>query len=153
MARNLCIVVGDDFTLQQNAKTWGQENGVTVVTYSVSQWESGLENSSFRSNIHLEPVTLNPGMLNNTLSTGMPNDLSGGKVLPFPALQPQADFKRVHTFEEMESEAIKQAIMEFRGNLTEAAKALGIGRATLYRKVKQYSIDPSMARGRGKQAA
>ncbi|MCH2535615.1 MAG: hypothetical protein MK008_14325 [Bdellovibrionales bacterium] len=35
---------------------------------------------------------------------------------------------------------------EFNGNLTEAAKALGIGRATLYRKVKQYSIDPTMAR-------
>ncbi len=34
----------------------------------------------------------------------------------------------------------------FKGNLTEAAKALGIGRATLYRKVKQYNIDPSAAR-------
>jgi DNA-binding NtrC family response regulator len=148
MARNLCIVVGDDFTLQQNAKTWGQDNGVTVVTYSVSQWESGLENSNFRSQIHLEPVTLNAGHSNETLNGG-----TGGKVLPFPNLQPQVDSKRVHTFEEMESEAIKQAIMEFRGNLTEAAKALGIGRATLYRKVKQYSIDPSVARGRGKQAA
>ena len=47
---------------------------------------------------------------------------------------------------ELEAKAIENAIAQFRGNLTEAAKALGIGRATLYRKVKQYQIDPSMAR-------
>ena len=38
------------------------------------------------------------------------------------------------------------AIHAYRGNLTEAAKALGIGRATLYRKVKLYNIDPASAR-------
>ncbi len=50
--------------------------------------------------------------------------------------------------DELESKAIENAIMQFKGNLTEAAKALGIGRATLYRKVKQYQIDPNSARKR-----
>jgi DNA-binding NtrC family response regulator len=48
--------------------------------------------------------------------------------------------------EELEAQAIENAIVQYKGNLTEAAKALGIGRATLYRKVKQYHIDPSAAR-------
>jgi DNA-binding NtrC family response regulator len=47
---------------------------------------------------------------------------------------------------DLEAQAIEQAIHAYRGNLTEAAKALGIGRATLYRKVKLYNIDPSSAR-------
>jgi len=47
----------------------------------------------------------------------------------------------VTTIESLEVEAIKNAITAYGGNLTETAKALGIGRATLYRKVKQYAID------------
>ena len=53
---------------------------------------------------------------------------------------------------ELESKAIENAITQYRGNLTEAAKALGIGRATLYRKVKQYQIDPASARKRSRAA-
>ena len=54
----------------------------------------------------------------------------------------------VATINDLEAQAIEKAIISFRGNLTEAAKALGIGRATLYRKVKLYNIDPSQARKR-----
>lgn len=76
------------------------------------------------------------------------------KVLPFPGTQQstknshgaQWNDKKVETMDELESRAIQNAIEEYNGNLTEAAKALGIGRATLYRKVKQYQIDPSQAR-------
>jgi transcriptional regulator of acetoin/glycerol metabolism len=55
---------------------------------------------------------------------------------------------RVQKIDELEAKAIENAIAQYKGNLTEAAKALGIGRATLYRKVKQYQIDPSLARKR-----
>ena len=68
----------------------------------------------------------------------------GGKVLQFPN-NVEKDGS-VATINDLESKAIENAIHTFRGNLTEAAKALGIGRATLYRKVKQYNIDPSSAR-------
>ena len=46
------------------------------------------------------------------------------------------------SMEDMEKKAIENAIISHRGNLSTAAVALGIGRATLYRKVKQYNIDP-----------
>ena len=45
------------------------------------------------------------------------------------------------TLEEREEEAIIEAVQDFKGNLTEAAKSLGVGRATLYRKIKIYRID------------
>src|SRR5690606_33225584 len=71
-------------------------------------------------------------------------------VLPFPGVASNygENSGGVATMDQLESKAIENAIMQFRGNLTEAAKALGIGRATLYRKVKQYQIDPSVARKR-----
>lgn len=53
---------------------------------------------------------------------------------------------RPKTLEEMEKEAIIAAIRRSEGNLTTAAKELGVGRAFLYRKVKQYQIDPAIGR-------
>ncbi len=47
------------------------------------------------------------------------------------------------TLTDMEKEAISHAIDYYRGNLTMVAKKMGIGRATLYRKIKEYEIDYS----------
>ena len=69
---------------------------------------------------------------------------TASNVIPFPTAG--GKLKKVKTINELESVAIENAIHEYRGNLTEAAKALGIGRATLYRKVKQYEIDTALAR-------
>jgi len=44
------------------------------------------------------------------------------------------------TLNETEAEAIRAALNYYRGNITLAAKALGIGRNTFYRKMKDYSI-------------
>ena len=41
---------------------------------------------------------------------------------------------------ELEREAIANALYESRGRVEVAAKALQIGRATLYRKIKKYKI-------------
>ncbi len=42
--------------------------------------------------------------------------------------------------EEMEKQAIQNAIRNADGNLTQAAKALGVGRSTLYRKMEKYKL-------------
>lgn len=47
-----------------------------------------------------------------------------------------------------EKQAIENAIKKNKGNLTEAAKTLGIQRGTLYRKIKEHSIDPMKLRPR-----
>jgi Nif-specific regulatory protein len=40
-----------------------------------------------------------------------------------------------------EKKLIVEALRRSRGNVPEAAKRLGIGRATLYRKIEHYDID------------
>jgi transcriptional activator for dhaKLM operon len=45
------------------------------------------------------------------------------------------------TLAEMERQAIIRAANVSRGQLNEMAQLLGIGRTTLWRKIKQYQID------------
>lgn len=47
------------------------------------------------------------------------------------------------TLNELEANAIEKALLENGSDLTETAKSLGVGRATLYRKIKEFNIDPS----------
>jgi hypothetical protein len=139
MGRTLMVLVGDDRDQCDKLKTLGQGMGCAVHVYTPSEWQRGLNDPSF----------WNAMMAGETpsLSVGNAPVAEGAKILQFP--QPSSadyDDKKVRTINELESIAIENAIHEFGGNLTEAAKALGIGRATLYRKVKQYNIDPSTAR-------
>jgi len=42
--------------------------------------------------------------------------------------------------EKLEQEALRQALLECEGNISQTAKKLGIGRATIYRKAKKYGL-------------
>jgi len=44
---------------------------------------------------------------------------------------------------QIEKEAIRDALEESNGNVSKASKRLGIGRATLYRKLKKYNLSLS----------
>jgi transcriptional regulator of acetoin/glycerol metabolism len=79
-------------------------------------------------------------------SSSVSGEVGVGNVLAFPAPGAHSADKKIQKMDDIEAHAIENAIVQYKGNLTEAAKALGIGRATLYRKVKQYHIDPSQAR-------
>lgn len=129
MVRSSFVVVSDDQSLVQKAQQFGQMHGVTVQVLTPEAWEK--LNSSHSASA--------PSLVGGT------QQVEGAKVLPFPGTAGQ-EKKGVATINQLESAAIENAIGAFRGNLTEAARALGIGRATLYRKVKQYNIDPSASR-------
>ena len=43
--------------------------------------------------------------------------------------------------EKMERQFVRLALQQTRGNVTEAAKLLGLSRRTLHRKLKTYGID------------
>jgi DNA-binding NtrC family response regulator len=137
MARPMLILVSDNREHHEKAKSFGTGSGYPVQCFTVQEWGKGLQDGGFRQTLGAEVPSLAAGM--------SPLD-SGAKILQFPNGGGATHDKKVRTINELESIAIENAIHEYHGNLTEAAKALGIGRATLYRKVKQYRIDPTNAR-------
>lgn len=138
MSRTMLIVVSDNRETVENAKKYWENQDVTIQVYSPTQWSQGLDNAFFRQQLTKGVPALVSG--SSPLSPE-----HGGNVVAFPGNTLHHDNK-VQKMEELEAKAIEDAIVQYKGNLTEAAKALGIGRATLYRKVKQYHIDPSAAR-------
>ena len=48
----------------------------------------------------------------------------------------------IRKFEELESEIIRMAISRYEGHMSEVARRLGIGRSTLYRKLKEFGLEP-----------
>lgn len=128
MSYSKIIIVSDDPVVIHRGQEFAQTLGVQCEVQA-----PGFNNSQSAPNLSTGSNPVN-----------LPNN-----VVPFPGgnNQQQQDGK-VATINDLEAQAIEKAIHAYRGNLTEAAKALGIGRATLYRKVKLYNIDPSLARRR-----
>ncbi len=141
MVRSTLVIVSDDQATVQKAEQFGLSLNLPVQTMSPQDWEK------------MHATQDAPALVSGGGSQG-----ETAKVLPFPGVSfgggtdPK---KSVSTINQLESVAIENAISAYKGNLTEAAKALGIGRATLYRKVKQYNIDPAAVRtsARKKKAA
>ncbi len=52
----------------------------------------------------------------------------------------ETDNKLSSWIEKLEEEALRQALLECEGNISQTAKKLGIGRATIYRKAKKYGL-------------
>jgi DNA-binding NtrC family response regulator len=64
------------------------------------------------------------------------------RTLTFPALakstaEPEGGLRRI---DQVEKQAILDALSSSRGNVREAARQLGCGQATIYRKIKRYGI-------------
>jgi DNA-binding NtrC family response regulator len=57
----------------------------------------------------------------------------------------------VQTLAEIEKRCLVQALKEAKGNVAKAAKKLGIGRTTCYRKVKAYSLQSLLGRAEANQ--
>lgn len=139
MARSFVYIVSDTPEVVEKVKKSCEGQDVSFYTYSGQQWREGLDNQFFRAQLVNGVPALSTGM--NPLTS----EPTGDNVVAFPANTQDGKVQKMH---DMEAKAIESAIMQYKGNLTEAAKALGIGRATLYRKVKQFQIDPTQARRR-----
>ena len=139
MARSFVYIVSENPEVIEKIIKSHEAEDVSFYTYSGHQWREGLDNPFFRSQLVNGVPALSTGL--NPLTA---EQSSLGNVVSFPT----PNENKVQKMDDLEAKAIEAAISQFKGNLTEAAKALGIGRATLYRKVKQYHIDPSQARRR-----
>ncbi len=76
-------------------------------------------------------------------------NLSDGPILPkhFPAifqtsvLEKPRESSSFLSYEELEKRNIIEALQAFKGNRLQAAKALGIARSTLYKKMEQFKLN------------
>jgi len=70
-------------------------------------------------------------------------DVAGDGIFPGGSLIASTDETgNVRTIAEIEEELIRFALRFYRGQMSQVARKLGIGRSTLYRKLKDYGIDP-----------
>lgn len=53
--------------------------------------------------------------------------------------------RSLSTIDQLECEAIMQALHDAHGNKVEAARNIGLSRSTIYRKIRAYGIDPDSA--------
>ena len=142
MSKSFVYIVSENPEVIDKLKQSCAGQDVSVLSYTGPQWKEGMENPFFRSQLVNGIPSLAGG--HQAVQTNYNNN-----VVNFPVQQTE----KVQKMEVLEAQAIESAITQYKGNLTEAAKALGIGRATLYRKVKQFNIDPSQARRRKLSAA
>ncbi|RMF22351.1 MAG: sigma-54-dependent Fis family transcriptional regulator [Deltaproteobacteria bacterium] len=94
-----------------------------------------LENVIRRALIGLEGGRLDLSALPESVRGG-----AGSASLMPPALEKAAAGGRILPLREVEREYVELALERCRGNLSEAARMLGIGRTTLYRKLERYGI-------------
>ena len=71
---------------------------------------------------------------------------TGQGTKAFGILKALDDRGNVRTLADIELEMINLAIEHYNGQMSEVARRLGIGRSTLYRKLKEYGIDPENGR-------
>jgi DNA-binding NtrC family response regulator len=63
---------------------------------------------------------------------------SGRDAVGIPALSEEGD---IRSLEAVEADMIRLAFGRYRGRMTEIAKRLGIGRSTLYRKMREIGLE------------
>ena len=63
----------------------------------------------------------------------------GQEAIGIPAVNATGELR---SLEQMEADMIRLALGRYRGHMTEVAKRLGIGRSTLYRKMREFGLEP-----------
>jgi DNA-binding NtrC family response regulator len=79
------------------------------------------------------------------LNTGLPAPRAASAASPAAspyALSLTDDAGQFRKFELLESDIIRMAIGRYDGHMSEVARRLGIGRSTLYRKLKEFGLEP-----------
>ncbi len=86
-----------------------------------------------------EPKIEGPAMIGSDLPIPQPLPTSDGQGVGIPALTETGE---IRSLEDIEADMIRLAMGRYRGHMTEIAKKLGIGRSTLYRKMREFGLQP-----------
>jgi DNA-binding NtrC family response regulator len=69
----------------------------------------------------------------------VPHTIAIGGGLGIPAITEQGE---IRSLEAIEADMIRLALGRYRWHMTEVARRLGIGRSTLYRKMREFGLEP-----------
>lgn len=116
------IFVSDSPTDRESVETFAKNNKYAIKCYSNEEWER----QAWNGNVPSQSEGDNSEHLK-----------SGDNMIPFTANNNTV----FNTMEDIKIDAIKRALIVSNGNASKAAGMLKIGRATLYRKIKQLGFD------------
>jgi DNA-binding NtrC family response regulator len=91
---------------------------------------------------HAEPLTIEPAFHSTAPAMVSGNEIPIAPVSAAGSLAMLTSNGEVRPLEEMETEIIRFAISHYRGQMSEVARRLKIGRSTLYRKLDEAAGDP-----------
>jgi DNA-binding NtrC family response regulator len=156
------------FAAEEGRKSLSAIHPQTLAMLQAHAWPGNvrqLENAVFRAVVLCESDALMPSDFPQVMGQAGQQDVSGPsprmeaepQAAPAPVtvaeggqLTPEADAPgllrqldpggNVRELEQMEEEIIRFAISHYNGQMSEVARRLGIGRSTLYRKLRDYGI-------------
>ena len=79
-----------------------------------------------------------PAIIGGDLPALMPTHTANGSSLGIPATLEDGHMRRL---DDIEADMIKMALERYRGHMSQVARKLGIGRSTLYRKVRDMGLE------------
>jgi len=82
-----------------------------------------------------------PVISENPIESLIPADLRAEPTSPDSAVSVLDRDGHLRTLEDIERDLIEFAISNYSGHMSEVARRLGIGRSTLYRKVREHDLD------------
>ena len=113
------IIISSNRRLVSEATDWAAQKSCPVEHYTEQEWKSKkIQTENDNSNV-----------------------ISITKRVTLPA--GRTTLKSLKPLGEVQMDTIRQALYSMNGNISRVSKALNIGRATLYRKIKDYNIDLS----------
>ncbi len=88
----------------------------------------------------VKPAATGPAMMGGAYVVGRSNgsQVSDGMALGIPVV---TDGGHIRKLEEVEADMIRLALNRYRGQMSEVARKLGIGRSTLYRKMRDLGLE------------
>ena len=111
------IIISSNRRLISETTDWAVQKSCQVEHYTEQEWK------------------------NKKIQTGNDNVISINKGVTLPT--GRTSLKSLKPLGEVQMDTIRQALYSMNGNISRVSKALNIGRATLYRKIKDHGIDLS----------
>ena len=90
------------------------------------------------------PVINGPVMLGADDTVPQTIEMRSGNGSGSLGIQAVTDAGEIRPLDQVEADMIRLALGRYRGHMTEVAKRLGIGRSTLYRKMREFGLEERM---------